>query len=71
MSGFFYRNDVIWKTFLLYHNFSEEKNIPTRADYMMTGKKDAGYFYDLYKADSDEDKAILKKRGLSQSGNPI
>ncbi len=35
--------------------------IPAEMNYMMTGKSDSGYFFDLYKAGSEEDKAILDR----------
>ena len=35
--------------------------VPPFISYMMTGKSESGYFYDLYKAGSDEDKAILDR----------
>lgn len=35
--------------------------IPAEMSYMMTGKSDSGYFFDLYKAGSEEDKAILDR----------
>lgn len=43
------------------HNKKQGKTIPPQADYMMTGKSDSGFFYDMYKNGTDEDKAILDK----------
>lgn len=40
-------------------NRREGKTIPPSAEYMMTGKSDSGFFYDLYENGSDEDKNIL------------
>jgi hypothetical protein len=36
------------------------KGIPAGMDYMMTGKNESGYFFDVYKAAPAEDKAILE-----------
>lgn len=42
-------------------NQKEGKSIPASAEYMMTGKGESGYFYDLYAGGSEEDKAIREK----------
>ncbi len=40
-------------------NRQQGKVIPPSADYMMTGKSESGFFYDLYQGGTKEDKAIL------------
>lgn len=42
-------------------NVAGGKGIPPSLDYMMTGKNELGYFFDIYKAAPAEDKAILEK----------
>lgn len=40
-------------------NHKQGKTIPPGAEYMMTGKSESGFFYDLYEKGTEEDKAIL------------
>ncbi|MBN1653060.1 MAG: (Fe-S)-binding protein [Deltaproteobacteria bacterium] len=42
-------------------NRQSGRGIPEAASYMMTGKGETNYFFDLYKAGTAEDKAILDK----------
>ena len=42
-------------------NGKSGKGIPPALDYMMTGKNESGYFFDIYKAAPAEDKAVLEK----------
>ncbi|MFO7568847.1 MAG: (Fe-S)-binding protein [Smithellaceae bacterium] len=42
-------------------NRASGKGIPPTLDYMMTGKNESGYFFDIYKGAPAEDKAILEK----------
>lgn len=41
------------------HNRKQGITIPPQAEYMMTGRGESGFFYDLYNAGTPEDKAIL------------
>ena len=42
-------------------NFENVKEFPARVDYMITGKSEKNFFYDMYAAGTAEDKAILDK----------
>ncbi len=42
-------------------NAASGKPIPPSLDYMMTGKNESGYFFDIYKAAQAEDKTVLEK----------
>ena len=46
---------------IVHKNRKNGKGIPPALDYMMTGKNESGYFFDIYKSASAGDKAVLEK----------